>query len=86
MGVGLGPPLISGVVMIVRYKGPKKQMTVMYPIGCKFKSQVKKYLVLAPSVELTDDEAEKLVALDPVNFELVGEATESKPKKRGKNG
>lgn len=63
----------------VKYIGEKKEMPVFAPVGEKPKRLLVKRngpaFVMNPGEEkeLPEDEAKKLVALDPVNFKIVGD-------------
>jgi hypothetical protein len=62
-------------VVTVKYKGAKKGgMHVTTPIGVNNKSSITGTILLNPTAELTKEDAEKLVELDPANFEIEGHA------------
>lgn len=73
----------------VIYKGKKeKGLVIFYPIGCTNLSAVEKRISILPgeSIELVKEDAEKLIQLDPTNFEIKGTEIISpkEPKKRVK--
>lgn len=56
----------------VRYKGPKASVPVHFPIGAKSLGAIHTTQSFASGspVEMNEDDAHKLVAIDPVNFEF----------------
>lgn len=63
----------------VRYKGHKPKMVVWFPIGVKSKSAIKEVKWADPLIEMHPQDAEKLVLLDPTNFEIVDDTVHVGP-------
>ncbi len=66
--------------MKLRYLGKKKSYPVVFPIGCKNTSAVERVLMVSGEFDLGESDADKLLKLDPVNFEKVFQAKSKKEK------
>ena len=66
----------------VKYKNHKDAMPVNFPIGARSLSEISQVRFADPYLEMSDEDALKLVELDPYNFELWDG---SKPGKPGTN-
>lgn len=64
--------MAKGEKVAVRYKGKKPSMPINFPIGAKNLSEFTRTTTVSAggSVELSEEDAHRLVALDPHNFEL----------------
>lgn len=81
-GVVLRPPLPNrkkDEMVKVKYKGHKDEMPIDLPPGCHKRSAMESKVVADPYCEMSQEHAEKLVELDPRNFEIVG-AQSDEPK------
>jgi hypothetical protein len=70
--------------MKVRYKlGVKPKVPVYFPIGVKNRSAIHetKWILKGEHLEMSEEDAKKLVSLDSINFEIVEEVKEKVSKK-----
>lgn len=63
--------MAKGKMVEVKYLGSKAKMPVSFPIGAKSLGAIRetKFVGKGESIEMSEEDADKLVALDPAHFE-----------------
>jgi hypothetical protein len=59
--------------MRVKYLGKKPKVTIVLPFGAQSHREIKKLVFADPFAEIPEEDALKLIAFDPANYQIVKE-------------